>query len=85
MNLTDLSSTPIPVALEAVRRAAGERGARVESSELVGLVPLAAVLETARHYLALPELAPEHVLEAAIWEEWQGNDWQDPPGNTRES
>lgn len=83
MNLTDLSITPIPVALEAVRRSAGERGARVESSELVGLVPLAAVLETARHYLALPELGPEHVLEAALWEDWQGNLAEDPPENKR--
>lgn len=84
MNLTDLSSTPIPVALEAVRRSAGERGARVESSELVGLVPLAAVLETTRHYLALPELGPEHVLEAALWQDWQGNLVEDPSENVWE-
>ncbi len=69
MNLTDLETTPIPVALEAVRRAAAERGARVESTELVGLVPLAAILEAARHYLALPKLGSEHVLEAALWDE----------------
>ena len=67
MTLTDLKTTPIPVDLEAVRRSAERRGARVEATELVGLVPLAAVLETARHYLALPELRPEHVLEAALW------------------
>lgn len=68
MNLTDLESTSIPVALEGVRRSAEKRGARVESSELVGLVPLAAILETARYYLALPELAPEDVVEGALWE-----------------
>jgi glutamate formiminotransferase len=68
MNLTDLEVTPIPVALEAVRRSAAERGARVETTELVGLVPLAAILDAARYYLALPELGPEHVLEAALWE-----------------
>jgi glutamate formiminotransferase len=39
----------------------------VESTELVGLVPLAAILETARYYLALPELGPEHVLEGALY------------------
>jgi glutamate formiminotransferase len=43
----------------------------VESTELVGMVPLSAVLEAARHYLALPELGPEHVLEAALWEGWR--------------
>ena len=73
MNLTDLERTSISTALEAVRRSAERRGARVESTELVGLVPLAAVLEAARHYLALPELGPEHVLEAALWEGWRGS------------
>ena len=68
MNLTDLERTPLPVALEAVRRSAENRGARVESTEIVGMVPLTAILETARHYLALPEFGTEHVLEAALWE-----------------
>jgi glutamate formiminotransferase / 5-formyltetrahydrofolate cyclo-ligase len=71
MNLTDLERTPLPAALEAVRRSAENRGARVESTELVGMVPLSAVLEVARYYLALPELGPEHVLEAARWEGWR--------------
>jgi glutamate formiminotransferase / 5-formyltetrahydrofolate cyclo-ligase len=68
MNLTDLGRTSVPVALEAVRRSAERRGARVESTELVGLMPLAAVLETARYYLALPEFGSEQVLEAGLWE-----------------
>jgi glutamate formiminotransferase len=71
MNLTDLERTPISTALEAVRRSARERGTRVEETELVGLVPLTAILETARHYLALPKLEPGHVLEAALWESEQ--------------
>ena len=80
MNLTNLKRTSIPVALEAVRRSAERRGARVESTELVGLVPLAAVLEAARHYLALPELGPEHVLEAALWYEAVGSFGGAPKG-----
>ncbi len=78
MNLTDLQSTPIPVALEAVRRSAVERGANVESTELVGLVPLAAILETARYYLALPQLGPKHVLETALWDEMAGSSGGNP-------
>jgi hypothetical protein len=31
-------------------------------------MPLAAVLETARYYLALPEFGSEQVLEAGLWE-----------------
>ena len=72
MNLTDLDRSPISVALEAVRRSAERRGARVESSELVGLVPLSAILEAARYYLALPELGAGYVLEAALWDEAAG-------------
>ena len=66
MNLTDLGKTSIPVALEAVRAAAAERGAAVESTELVGLVPLDAILDTARYYLSLRELKAEHVLEMGL-------------------
>ena len=69
MNLTDLEETPIPCALEAVRSAAADHGASVESTELVGLAPLEAILQVARHYLGLRELDREHVLEAALWEE----------------
>jgi glutamate formiminotransferase len=68
MNLTDLQKTSMPVALEAVRAAAAEHGASVESTELVGLAPLEAVLQTSRHYLGLRELEREHVLEAALWD-----------------
>ena len=68
MNLTNLDNTPLPVALEAVRASAGKHGARVESTELVGMLPLEALLQTARHYLALPDLGPEKVLEARMWE-----------------
>lgn len=78
MNLTDLKRTSIPVALEAVRRSAARHGARVESTELVGLAPLSAILESARYYLALPELGAGHVLEAALWESWR-----DSPEETR--
>lgn len=67
MNLTDLGKTPIPVALEAVRSAAEERGAVVESTELVGLAPLEAILQVARHYLSLRELNAEHVLETRLY------------------
>ena len=71
MNLTDLEKTSIPTALEAVRAAAAERGASVESTELVGLTPLEAILQVARHYLRLRELEEKHVIEAALWDEPQ--------------
>jgi glutamate formiminotransferase / 5-formyltetrahydrofolate cyclo-ligase len=67
MNLTDLEQTAIPVALEAVRAAAADLGTSVESTELVGLAPLEAVLQTARYYLGLRELDAHHVLESRLY------------------
>ncbi len=51
MNLTDLGVTPLHVAFDEVCRAAEARGLRVTGSELVGLIPLAAMLEAGRHFL----------------------------------
>ena len=67
MNLTDLERTPIPVALEAVRSEAKRLGTFVESTELVGLAPLTAILDTARHYLGLRKLAPNDILETRLY------------------
>lgn len=68
MNLADPQKTSMPAALEAVRAAAAEHGASVESTELVGLVPLEAILQTARHYLGLRELEANHVLETRLYD-----------------
>ncbi|MCZ6599106.1 MAG: glutamate formimidoyltransferase [Planctomycetota bacterium] len=51
MNLTNLAVTPVHVAFDEVCRKAGERGVRVTGSELVGLVPLAAILDAGRYFL----------------------------------
>jgi glutamate formiminotransferase len=68
MNLTDLHLTPVHIALEAVRSAAADLGVSVESTELVGLAPLAAILDAAHHYLGLRELEAEHVLETRLYD-----------------
>ena len=51
MNLTDLKQTPLHVAFDEACRCAEARGLRVTGSELVGLIPRAALLEAGRHYL----------------------------------
>lgn len=51
LNLTNIRATPVHVAFEAVRAAARARGLRVTGSELVGLIPLEAMLEAGRYYL----------------------------------
>jgi len=51
MNLTDLRITPLHVAFDETCHRAEARGLRVTGSELVGLIPLAALTEAGRHYL----------------------------------
>jgi glutamate formiminotransferase/formiminotetrahydrofolate cyclodeaminase len=51
MNLTNIRVTPLHVAFDEVCRAAHARGLRVTGSELVGLVPLQALLEAGRYFL----------------------------------
>lgn len=51
INLTDITVTPIHVAFEEASKKAAERGMRVTGSELVGLVPLEALLAAGRFYL----------------------------------
>jgi glutamate formiminotransferase / formiminotetrahydrofolate cyclodeaminase len=51
MNLTSIRETPIHVAFEECAEKANARGLRVTGSELVGLIPLEALLEAGRHFL----------------------------------
>jgi glutamate formiminotransferase/formiminotetrahydrofolate cyclodeaminase len=51
MNLTNIHITPVHVAFDEVCRKAQERGIRVSGSELVGLVPLQAMLDAGRYFL----------------------------------
>ncbi len=51
MNLTNISVTPVHIAYDEVWKKANERGVRVTGSELVGLIPLEAMLEAGRYFL----------------------------------
>ncbi len=51
MNLTNISVTSIHQAFDEVSRKAEARGVRVTGSELVGLIPLRAMLEAGRYFL----------------------------------
>lgn len=51
MNLTDIAATPVHIAFDEVCEKASERGVRVTGSELVGLVPLSAMLDAGRYFL----------------------------------
>jgi glutamate formiminotransferase/formiminotetrahydrofolate cyclodeaminase len=52
MNLTNIGITPVHVAYDEVCKAAAQRGIRVTGSELVGLIPLQALLDAGKYFLA---------------------------------
>lgn len=51
MNLTDITVTSVHEAFDAVVKSADSRGIRVTGSELVGVIPLKAMLDAGKHYL----------------------------------
>jgi glutamate formiminotransferase/formiminotetrahydrofolate cyclodeaminase len=51
MNLTNINVTPVHIAFDEVCKKAAERGIRVTGSELVGLVPLKALLDAGKYFL----------------------------------
>ena len=66
MNLTDYIVTPLHVAFEAVRTRAAEQGVAVAGSEVIGLVPQAALVQAAAHSLVLEQFDSTQVLEARL-------------------
>lgn len=51
MNLTNIAVTPVHIAFDEVCKRATERGLRVTGSELVGLIPLKAMLDAGEYFL----------------------------------
>ncbi len=68
MNLVDYTQTPVQQAFEAVRSEAAKYGAEILESEVVGLIPLDAIADVARHYLKLRDFTRDLVLEAKLME-----------------
>ena len=63
MNLTNYQQTPIVRVFDAVKQEAERLGVTILDSELIGLVPAAALtMETARH-VQLEGFRPEQILE----------------------
>lgn len=66
MNIEDPARTPLYRVVEFLRTEAQTFGVELDRSELVGLLPAAAVASAASYALRLPELDGSRVLEAAI-------------------
>ena len=66
MNLTNYTITPIHVAFEEVKKEAARLGVTVTGSEIVGLVPLASLLEAGKFYTNNKEINENKLVEVAI-------------------
>jgi glutamate formiminotransferase/formiminotetrahydrofolate cyclodeaminase len=70
INLTNISITPVHIAFEEASKKAQERGIRVTGSELVGLIPLKAMLDAGKYFLRKQNrsvgIAEEEILKIAI-------------------
>ena len=70
MNLTNYEKTPLPRVFEFVKREAARYGVGILESEIVGLVPQAALLAAAEYYLQIEGFTPSLVLENRLREGW---------------
>jgi glutamate formiminotransferase len=68
MNLTNYQKTPIFRVFEIVKREAERYGVSILESEIVGLVPSAALVASAEFYLQLERFGEAQILEAKLRE-----------------
>jgi len=68
MNMTDYTKTALYRVFELIRIEARRYGVNVVGSEVIGLVPMEALIDTAAYYLGLENFSMEQVLEYRIYE-----------------
>lgn len=68
MNMTDFSKTPLYRVFELVKIEAKRYGVSVVGSEVIGLVPMEALIGTAEYYLGIEAFSMEQILEKRIME-----------------
>lgn len=68
MNLTDYTKTSLYRAFEAVKMEAKRYGVNVMGSEIVGLCPMEALIDTASYYIGLENFDLSKVLETSLME-----------------
>ncbi|MBU5669204.1 glutamate formimidoyltransferase [Peptoniphilus sp. MSJ-1] len=69
MNLVNFEKTAIYQALEMVKSEAKRYGVTVVNTELIGLLPLQALIDSAAYYMQIDGLKQEQVLETLLIEE----------------
>ncbi len=69
INMTDFTKTALYRVFETVRFEAKRWGVTIAGSEIIGLVPMAALVDTAMYYLGLEDFSYSQVLESRIMDE----------------
>lgn len=67
MNLTNFQRTPMARVVESIRREAERYGLGIHHSELVGLIPQAALVHAAQWYMQLDQFVPDQILETRLY------------------
>ncbi|MBK5240540.1 glutamate formimidoyltransferase [Clostridium sp.] len=68
MNLVNYEKTAVYRAFEMVKMEAKRYGVPVVGSEVIGLLPMEALIQCAEYYLQIEEFSMNQVLEKRIWE-----------------
>lgn len=68
INMTDYTRTALYRAFEMVKFEARRYGVSIVGSEIIGLVPMEALIDTASYYLGLEDFSMDQVLESRIME-----------------
>lgn len=70
INLTDITVTPVHIAFDEVAEKARDRGIRATGSELVGLIPLQAMLDAGKYFLKKQErstgISDKEIIKIAV-------------------
>jgi glutamate formiminotransferase len=66
MNLTNYQETDIPKVYEFIKEEALERGIEIESSEIVGLIPLSVLEGIVQVYMKSPRFSISQVIEQRV-------------------
>ena len=69
MNLVNFEKTAVYQALEMVKSEAKRYGVTVANTELIGMIPLQALIDSAMYYMQVEKLDQEQVIETLLIEE----------------
>jgi glutamate formiminotransferase len=69
MNILNFKKLPLYRLIEAIRLEAARWGVSIRETELIGLIPLQAILESFSYYTQLPKISTEQIIDMKIHEE----------------